>query len=153
MYTMLCLRPICLCCLPTEKPQAGSSRMSPQRLAQPQGQLLKLRATTKKNGLPGSGRSKKPHKDSPALLTVKPVVQKTNMSGSHELSVQARESLRWEGVLQDPQAEAKRLEMYRANRRQRYIAHREALLKDTQGALRQTYTKESTETVSLLSTG
>uniref|UniRef100_A0A3Q2CYH3 Uncharacterized protein n=1 Tax=Cyprinodon variegatus TaxID=28743 RepID=A0A3Q2CYH3_CYPVA len=46
-----------------------------------------------------------------------------------ELSVQARESLRWEGELQDPQEEAKRLERYRASRRQRYITHREALQK------------------------
>lgn len=41
-----------------------------------------------------------------------------------------RESLRWEGVLDDPQAEEKRLEVYRANRRQRYISHREALLRE-----------------------
>lgn len=40
------------------------------------------------------------------------------------------ESLRWEGVLDDPQAEEKRLEVYRANRRQRYILHREALLRE-----------------------
>ncbi|XP_047463483.1 protein LIAT1 [Mugil cephalus] len=129
----------------TEKPQAGSSPVSPQTSGQPQGQLLKLTAAGKKNGLPGSGRGKKRHKDSPALLTES---QKSNMSGSQGLSVQARESLRWEGVLQDPQAEAKRLDAYRANRRQRYIAHRETLIKETQVALRQTYAKESKATVS-----
>ncbi|XP_038160516.1 protein LIAT1 isoform X2 [Cyprinodon tularosa] len=61
-----------------------------------------------------------------------------------ELSVQARESLRWEGELQDPQEEAKRLERYRASRRQRYITHREALLKETQqnGRLQQTNKKQ-----------
>lgn len=42
-------------------------------------------------------------------------------------SVQTRESLRWEAALEDPQAEDKRLELYRANRRQRYIARRERL--------------------------
>lgn len=71
--------------------------------------------------------------DSPALLT-----STTKTSGVGPLSAQARESLRWEGVLEDPQAEEKRLELYRANRRQRYIAHRDTLLKETQGALRQT---------------
>lgn len=47
-----------------------------------------------------------------------------------DVSVQTREtkeSLRWEGALEDPQAEEKRLELYRANRRQRYISHRERL--------------------------
>lgn len=40
------------------------------------------------------------------------------------------ESLRWEGMLEDPQAEEERLVVYRANRRQRYISHREALLRE-----------------------
>lgn len=62
-----------------------------------------------------------------------------------ELSAQTRESLRWVGVLEDPQAEEKRLELYRANRRQRYISHREALLKEIQYALRQTFPNESKE--------
>lgn len=62
-----------------------------------------------------------------------------------ELDTQARESLRWEGVLEDPQAEEKRLELYMAHRRQRYVEHREALLRETQDALRQTFLKESRE--------
>ncbi|XP_033502645.1 uncharacterized protein LOC117269602 [Epinephelus lanceolatus] len=127
----------------TEKPQAVSlppeaSLMSVLPLQSPgqlQTQLPKLRATSRKDGerLAGSGqRSKKHPKGSPDLLTV------TNKA-SGELSTQARESLRWEGVLEDPQAEEKRLELYRANRRQRYIAHRDALLKESQVALRQTF--------------
>lgn len=40
------------------------------------------------------------------------------------------ESLRWQGVLEDPRAEEERLEVYRANRRQRYVSHREALLRE-----------------------
>ncbi|MEQ2210285.1 hypothetical protein XENOCAPTIV_011066 [Xenoophorus captivus] len=62
-----------------------------------------------------------------------------------ELGVQARESMRWEGVLQDPQEEAKRLERYRANRRQRYITHREAALKETQQTLREAELKTSAD--------
>lgn len=62
-----------------------------------------------------------------------------------ELSAQTRDSLRWVGVLEDPQAEEERLELYRANRRQRYISHREALLKEIQYALRQTFPNESKE--------
>lgn len=40
------------------------------------------------------------------------------------------ESLRWEGMLEDRRAEEERLEVYRANRRQRYVSHREALLRE-----------------------
>ncbi|KAM9781118.1 neurofilament heavy polypeptide-like [Syngnathus typhle] len=46
------------------------------------------------------------------------------------LEMQERECLRWEGVLQDPQAEEERLEMYRASRRRRYVAQRDAELAD-----------------------
>lgn len=53
-----------------------------------------------------------------------------------DLCVQTKESLRWEGVLEDTQAEERRLELYRANRRQRYVSHREALLKEVQQASR-----------------
>ncbi|XP_068572709.1 protein LIAT1 [Cebidichthys violaceus] len=119
----------------SEKPQAVSlppetspvSLLPPQSPVQPRGQLPKLRASGKKDGkrLAGSGRRSKKHpKASPALLT-----STTKTSSIGPLSAQARESLRWEGVLEDPQAEEKRLELYRANRRQRYIAHRDALLK------------------------
>ncbi|XP_026226037.1 protein LIAT1 isoform X2 [Anabas testudineus] len=109
----------------------------------------KLRATGKKDGerLCGSSRRRKKHpKDSPAPLSA---TNKTSSRGAAaqgfitELS--AKESVRWEGVLEDPQAEEKRLELYRANRRQRYIAYREALLKETQESLRQSFPKKSTE--------
>lgn len=77
------------------------------------------------------------HFSARALLTL---TSKTGGGGApaqgstDDVSVQTRESLRWEGALQDPQAEEKRLELYRANRRQRYISHREALLKEVQHA-------------------
>ncbi|XP_022594441.1 protein LIAT1 [Seriola dumerili] len=146
----------------TQKPQTVSlhpetspvSLLTPQSPGQPQGQLPRLRTTSKKDGerLAGSFRRSKKHpKDSPAPLTA---TNKTSSCGApaqghlSELSTQARESLRWEGVLEDPQAEEKRLELYRASRRQRYNAHREALLKETLDALRQTFPKESTETES-----
>uniref|UniRef100_A0A3P8ZKD9 Si:ch211-274p24.2 n=1 Tax=Esox lucius TaxID=8010 RepID=A0A3P8ZKD9_ESOLU len=44
---------------------------------------------------------------------------------SSEHSVQDMESLRWEGMLEDPLAEERRLEVYRANRRQRYLLQRQ----------------------------
>ncbi|XP_070839728.1 protein LIAT1 [Chaetodon trifascialis] len=129
----------------TEKPQAVSlppetppvSLLPPQSPDQPRDQLPRLRATSKKDGEQFAGssrRSKKHSKDSPSLLTE---TNKTSGSGAPvqgyvaELSAQARESLRWEGVLEDPHAEEKRLELYRANRRQRYLLHREALLNET----------------------
>lgn len=47
-----------------------------------------------------------------------------------EASSQTQESLRWEGVLDDPIAEAERLEVYKANRRKRYMAFKQALLEN-----------------------
>ncbi|KAG7237392.1 hypothetical protein INR49_032437, partial [Caranx melampygus] len=134
------------------------SLLTPQSPGQPQGQLPGLRPASKKSGerLAGSSsmrrrrrRRKKQPKDSPARLTA---TNKTSGCGAPALgyqsepsTTQARESLRWEGVLEDPQAEEKRLELYRANRRQRYIAQREALLEETRDALRQTFPTEITE--------
>ncbi|XP_076606981.1 uncharacterized protein LOC143332973 [Chaetodon auriga] len=129
----------------TEKPQAVSlppetppvSLLPPKCPDQARDQLPRLRATSKKDGEQFAGssrRSKKHSKDSPSLLTE---TNKTSGSGAPvqgyvaELSAQARESLRWEGVLEDPRAEEKRLELYRANRRQRYLSHREAPLNET----------------------
>ncbi|XP_076836774.1 uncharacterized protein LOC143482314 [Brachyhypopomus gauderio] len=47
----------------------------------------------------------------------------------------AQESLRWDGVLEDPAAEAERLEVYRANRRKRYMASRQMLSETMQTGL------------------
>lgn len=44
-----------------------------------------------------------------------------------EASIRTLESLRWEGVLDDPVAEAERLEVYKANRRKRYMAFKQAV--------------------------
>ncbi|KAK2873018.1 hypothetical protein Q8A67_022915 [Cirrhinus molitorella] len=46
-----------------------------------------------------------------------------------------QDSLRWEGALEDPTAEAQRLEVYRANRRKRYMASRQAFLQNIQTGL------------------
>lgn len=93
---------------------------------QERGQGLRVRASGKTDGerLTGSGRRSRKHlKDPAAPLTA------TNKNSS---------CVRWEGALEDPQAEEKRLELYRADRRQRYIAHREAELKETQDVVTQT---------------
>ncbi|XP_072231409.1 protein LIAT1 [Leuresthes tenuis] len=103
------------------------------------GPLPKLRATSKKNREQRSGndqKSKKQHKDPQALALSHRSSGSESLARVTEPSVQARESLRWEGALQDPLEEAQRLEQYRANRRQRYIAHREALSKETKQTLR-----------------
>lgn len=150
----------CLLCLPTDNPQAASlppetplvSLLAPQIPGRSPGRLSKLRSASKKDGerRAGSGRRSTKHlKESPTPLTV---TNKTRGGGDGgvtvqgyvaELSTQARDSLRWEGALEDPQAEEERMELYRANRRQRYISHREALFKESQCALRQTFPKES----------
>ncbi|XP_051534035.1 protein LIAT1-like [Myxocyprinus asiaticus] len=43
---------------------------------------------------------------------------------------QGQDSLRWEGVLEDPVAEAQRLAVYRANRLKRYMASRQVFLQN-----------------------
>lgn len=48
-----------------------------------------------------------------------------------EISVESLESLRWDGILDDPQAEAERLEVYKANRRKRYLAAQQLQLGKT----------------------
>ncbi|MCJ8740588.1 hypothetical protein PDJAM_G00060620 [Pangasius djambal] len=52
-----------------------------------------------------------------------------------EVSSQTQESLRWEGVLDDPVAEAERLEVYKANRRKRYMAFKQTLLENAKVVL------------------
>ncbi|XP_019952968.2 protein LIAT1 isoform X1 [Paralichthys olivaceus] len=116
------------------------SLLTPQSPAQPRAPLPKLTATGKNSGeqFAGSGwRSKKHPKNSPAPLRAANKPSGSGAPAVSELSTQARESLRWEGGLEDPQAEEKRLELYRANRRQRYITHRDTELKESQDALRQ----------------
>ncbi|XP_026099027.1 protein LIAT1 [Carassius auratus] len=49
-----------------------------------------------------------------------------------DLTKLEQDSLRWEGALEDPTAEAQRLEVYRANRRKRYMASRQAFLQNIQ---------------------
>lgn len=124
-------------------PEMVASLPPPQSPAQPRGQLPKLKATRKKDGKrvsnSGCKRKKKHPKDSSG-----PLKNKSTFSGEAELSPgQAEESLRWEGELEDPQAEEMRLELYRANRRKRYIAHRQALLKDKQVASTQSKGKKA----------
>ncbi|XP_029957108.1 protein LIAT1 [Salarias fasciatus] len=82
---------------------------------------------------------KKPHRKPPAEA------RRAGGGGDEELCARAKESLRWEGVLQDPQAEAQRLERYRAGRRLRYAAHREAVLRETHNTFRQTVSGEQSE--------
>ncbi|XP_041865232.1 protein LIAT1 [Melanotaenia boesemani] len=123
------------------------SLMPPQDKGQTQGQLPKPGAASKKKREQHKGRSQKSQKQCKDLQTPLTATHKSIDIGAladlAELSIQTRKSLRWEGVLQDPQEEAKRLEQYRTNRRQRYITRRERLLKETQHTLKQTVLKES----------
>ncbi|XP_062262489.1 protein LIAT1 [Platichthys flesus] len=121
------------------------SVLSPQSAAQPRAPLPKITAAGKKGGEQSAGggtRSKKHPKNSPAPPTAANKTSSSEAQAGPELSSQARESLRWEGALEDPQAEEKRLELYRANRRQRYITHRDTVLKESQDALTWTFPKE-----------
>ncbi|KAL6098785.1 uncharacterized protein ACO6RY_17855 [Pungitius sinensis] len=118
----------------TDKPQDVSSPpetsavslLTPKSPCRPRGQLPKLTASSRKSG-ERPRRSNQHPEDSPA-----PLQAAHKASGAGQLGAQARESLRWEGVLEDPRAEEKRLELYRADRRRRYVAHRDALLLEAQ---------------------
>ncbi|XP_028323238.1 protein LIAT1 [Gouania willdenowi] len=114
----------------TEKDQAAllpltSQNAPPHSPPQPQIHISRLSVSSKKSSSSSCRKIKTIHKDSSEL----------------ELR-QATESLRWEGILQDPKAEAERLEQYRSDRRRRYIVHRETLIKQTHEALRQKLSKE-----------
>ncbi|TWW75061.1 hypothetical protein D4764_14G0010640 [Takifugu flavidus] len=117
------------------------STLPPEHLDVSQACLPENTTSRTKDGEHFNGRAqgyKKHLKGSPSLLRL---TRKTGGSGGQAQGntaddgcMQARESLRWEGVLEDLQAEEKRLQLYRANRRQRYVSHREALLKEVQQA-------------------
>lgn len=118
----------------TDKPHPVSSEpLVLLTMGPPRGQLPKLKSPSKKDPGRLSEGKRKGKKSSPSLFSWfctsngSPV-----QSYVAQLSTQARESLRWEGALDDPQEEENRLELYRANRRQRYIQHREMQLKEMQ---------------------
>ncbi|XP_027886370.1 protein LIAT1 [Xiphophorus couchianus] len=119
------------------------SQLPPQDPGQTQ--LSKFRATgtkPKDNFSRGAGKAKERQKDTKSHLSASHTIS-NNKVPAHlmKAAVQALDSLRWEGALPDPQEEEKRLERYRAKRRQRYITHREALLKEAQYAMRKTEMK------------
>lgn len=68
-------------------------------------------------------------KNPKVLSEVAPVSREEDKS---DLTYQEQDSLRWDGVLEDPVAEAQRLEVYRANRRKRYLASKQAFLQNNQ---------------------
>uniref|UniRef100_A0A672GB49 Uncharacterized protein n=1 Tax=Salarias fasciatus TaxID=181472 RepID=A0A672GB49_SALFA len=104
------------------------------------GQKKKKKKKKSSRGSTGEKKAeKKPHRKPPAEA------RRAGGGGDEELCARAKESLRWEGVLQDPQAEAQRLERYRAGRRLRYAAHREAVLRETHNTFRQTVSGEQSE--------
>ncbi|XP_043076957.1 protein LIAT1 isoform X1 [Puntigrus tetrazona] len=73
-----------------------------------------------------SSKSKNPKSVSEGIPTEEDKSELTNVE---------QDSLRWEGALEDPTAEAQRLEVYRANRRKRYMASRQAFLQNIQTGL------------------
>lgn len=72
---------------------------------------------------PQSSKSKNPK-------VVSEVASVPTEEDKSELTLLGHDSLRWEGALEDPIAEAQRLEVYRANRRKRYMASRQAFLQN-----------------------
>ncbi|XP_066501173.1 protein LIAT1 [Hoplias malabaricus] len=79
-----------------------------------------------------SSRKNRRCKTKPSVTEEDPLPTKEDQT---EVSIQTQESLRWEGVLNDPAAEAERQEVYRANRRKRYMAFKQILLENVQKSL------------------
>lgn len=102
-------------------------------------QLPKAKACSREDGERGGCSGRRTKKQLKPVMALSKgtdennIIKAPSQGDVAELSAQARESLRWEGVQEDPLAEEKRLEVYRANRRQRYLAHRQALFEDTKG--------------------
>lgn len=90
----------------------------------PRGQTPKRRAARKKSKEP-PGEPPRPPVSDGDLKEPRPAGARAPPSPTPP-DAQVRECLRWEGALQDPRAEEERLEAYRANRRRRYAARRDA---------------------------
>uniref|UniRef100_A0A3B1J368 Si:ch211-274p24.2 n=1 Tax=Astyanax mexicanus TaxID=7994 RepID=A0A3B1J368_ASTMX len=99
----------------------------------------KAQHTPPKEGKKKKKRSKAKEKNAPKMGSRKsrkckisqPAVQEDPVPPKEEDKTELmQESLRWEGVLEDPAAELERLEVYRANRRKRYVAFRQTLLEN-----------------------
>ncbi|KAK7925768.1 hypothetical protein WMY93_008078 [Mugilogobius chulae] len=88
----------------------------------PRPPLHKLKPSSKKDSEKGNRNKKSP-------VSLFSLVSKSGgspvQSFLSQLSGPALESVRWEGALDDPLKEEQRLEVYRDNRRQRYLRHKE----------------------------
>ncbi|XP_016529919.1 protein LIAT1 [Poecilia formosa] len=123
------------------------SRLPPQDPGQIQVSNFRATDTKPKDNLSrGSRKAKERQRDSKSHLAATRTTS-NNKVPAHVMkaAIQTMDSLRWEGALPDPQEEEKRLEHYRANRRQRYITHREGLWKEAHYAMRETKVKTSTK--------
>ncbi|KAL0993729.1 hypothetical protein UPYG_G00112560 [Umbra pygmaea] len=111
----------------TEKPQTAQSQdtsTSPPTIQESGIQLTKMKSQScsrkcrKPKYMIISGSEKK---STTSITEGAPAHSSEGVSS--ELTAQALESMRWQGVLEDPLAEERRLEVYRAKRRQRYLLH------------------------------
>ncbi|XP_063058477.1 protein LIAT1 [Engraulis encrasicolus] len=110
------------------------------RQPDPKGSSSSNTSTQKAKGSKGTKRSKKSKssvssEDAQAASLGPAAVR--DKAKEEEVSAEALESLRWVGVLDDPVAEEHRLEVYKANRRKRYIAARQLQLGKTASLLTQ----------------
>lgn len=120
------LKSICLCLLfwcVVEKPQTQQSTNTEKS-----SDLNHAKGHAKER----SGRKCRKGKHTQTAVEETPAPDKEEKM---EVSSQTQESLRWEGVLDDPIAEAERLEVYKANRRKRYTAFKQTVLENAKVAL------------------
>lgn len=120
------LTSICLALLfwyAVEKPQMQQSTS-----LEKSSELIRAKGQAKER----SARKCRKGKTTPTAVEETPSPDKEDKTRA---SSQTQESLRWEGVLDDPVAEAERLEVYKANRRKRYMAFKQAVLENAKAVL------------------
>ncbi|XP_036379650.1 protein LIAT1 [Megalops cyprinoides] len=99
------------------------TRAEPERTGTPQ---AKLTGQPRPRGEKGTRKNRRKQEEE---SVPEPAVAPPTASPQEEasLSSSAQESLRWEGVKEDPAEEEQRLEIYRANRRRRYLFAQQGL--------------------------
>uniref|UniRef100_A0A7M4F1C2 Uncharacterized protein n=1 Tax=Crocodylus porosus TaxID=8502 RepID=A0A7M4F1C2_CROPO len=90
------------------------------RKQQQQTQLLEVSRLSKNTGLtPDPSKGIQPAAEMNTFVLPTSTISSSNQA-DQDLSDQVNDSLRWDGVLEDPAAEEERLRIYKLNRRKRY---------------------------------
>ncbi|KAJ8377571.1 hypothetical protein AAFF_G00255890 [Aldrovandia affinis] len=130
---------------PSEPVSSGSSTQTGPDAEQPSGGQAEGKGRCA--GPQAESRSRKPREEEEEKEEEKKEEKEEKAEPpAPSLSRQAQESLRWEGALDDPVAEAERMEIYRANRRRRYLSTQQSAMPSTPTAPTTTRTRTTPRT-------